>query len=259
MRVRWTDDGGRALALAVYSTWQSVPRSVSGTVIVIDVLRWSTSTITALANGATCVEAFAEPAEAAARAKRINALTAGERDSHIIPGFDLGNSPHEYSAEKVRGRVICSTTTNGTHALLAAQRARTVLVGAFVNLIPTIAAAFASGEPITIVCAGQAGSEALEDTACAGAMIEWLLAAHAIGERELNASAAHARAMWVTHHRSMQEVFQHAPHARALAAAGYHADLTAASQLNTLPVVAVANHHVVRQLSEAPLTSNPRA
>lgn len=244
--------------LSVYSTWQGVPRSLSGTVIVIDVLRWSTSTITALANGATQIEAFAEPEQAAARARAIDALTAGERDSHIIPGFDLGNSPREYSAERVRGRVICSTTTNGTHALLTAQNAQHVFVGAFVNLIPTAAAAHSTGAPITIVCAGQAGSEALEDTACAGAIIEWLLAAHAIAERGLDANAARARATWVTHGRSTQNVFHHAPHAQSLVAAGYQADLTAASQLNTLPVVAVAQHHVVRQLTPMLLPNSER-
>ena len=245
--------------LSVYSTWQSVPRSLSGTVVVIDVLRWSTSVVTALANGATHIEAFAEPEQAAARAREIDALTAGERDSHIIPGFDLGNSPHEYSAERVKGRVICSTTTNGTNALLAAVGAKHVFVGAFVNLVPTAAAALATGEDITIVCAGQAGEEALEDTACAGAIIEWLLAAHAISERELDKHAAHARAMWVTHDRSARAVCDKAPHARSLAAAGYEEDLEAAAQLNTLPVVAVAQHNVVRQLSAALSNSNPSA
>jgi 2-phosphosulfolactate phosphatase len=245
--------------LSVYSTWQSVPRSLSGTVVVIDVLRWSTSVVTALANGAAHIEAFAEPEQAAARAREINALTAGERDSHTIPGFDLGNSPREYSAMRVKGRVICSTTTNGTHALLTARDAKHVFVGAFVNLLPTAAAALATGEDITIICAGQAGSEALEDTACAGAMIEWLLAAGAIGERELAAPARHARAMWVTNHRSVEDVFRNAPHARALAAAGYQEDLADAAEYNTLPVVAVAQHNVVRQLSVVPSHSNSRA
>jgi 2-phosphosulfolactate phosphatase len=116
---------------------QMTPADVQGRVVlVIDVLRASTTVAVALANGAKAVIPFESSDEVVARAKqfeRDDVLLAGERRMHAIPGFDLGNSPREYSAEAVEGKTVLLTTTNGTVALAGIQGARDVVVASYVN------------------------------------------------------------------------------------------------------------------------------
>lgn len=211
--------------------------------------------MTALAHGAAHVEAFAEPDEARARAATLGhaALTCGERDNHRIAGFDLGNSPLEYTREAVAGKILCSTTTNGTQALRAAAGAERVLVASFLNLVPT-AAVIARDAPreVHLVCAGSSGREALEDSACAGAIIEWLLAADRLSRRTLHVSAEQALAAWERCGRTAAGVMAAAPHANALRGAGYEKDLAFASQTNHYAVVVETDGPRIRVVSEAP-------
>ena len=104
------------------------PADVQGRVVlVIDVLRASTTVAVALANGARAVIPFDSSDEVIARAKqfeRSDVLLAGERRMHAIPGFDLGNSPREYTREMVEGKTVLLTTTNGTEIGRASCRER---------------------------------------------------------------------------------------------------------------------------------------
>jgi len=223
--------------LSVLTTWQEAsPSTIAGrVVVVIDVLRWSTVVLTALDNGAERVEAFATPAEALARAAELGrerVLLGGERESLPLPGFDVGNSPREYSRVRVEGRVVLTTTTNGTQALIAARRADEVLVGAFVNLnalVERLARALRSSGSVTLLCAGQAGEETLEDTACAGAVVEALLRSDTLAVADCDEPSLRARALWQQNAHSAPQVMAHSPHAAALKAAGYAADVLAAA------------------------------
>ncbi len=242
---------GGALTVSVVTSWIRLPQSVSGVVCVIDVLRWSSAVVTALSNGATRVEAFAEPAEALDRKLELGdeALAVGERKALPIPGFALGNSLRDYSAAVVGGKVLCSTTTNGTAALLAASGAEWVLVGSFLNFGATagaLASLLSRGLPVTLLAAGNAGEESLEDTACAGAFVDWLVTAPLIREAELDGSARRARDIWVQHERSPARVFAAAPHANTLIEAGYAHDLHDAAQLNTSALVVAAKRNIVQ-------------
>lgn len=211
--------------------------------MVIDVLRWSTVVVTALDNGAERVEAFATSEAALARAAELGrerVLLGGERQSVPLPGFDVGNSPREYSRERVHGRVVVTTTTNGTQALLAAGGADEVLVGAFVNLdalVERLSAVLGSGRGVTLLCAGQAGAETLEDTACAGAIVDAALLRDTLAVADCDKAAHRARALWQQHAHSAQQVMAHAPHAAALVAAGYVQDVQDAGQISTLRLV----------------------
>src|SRR5262249_25946216 len=115
----------------------AVPGRLNGGIaVVIDVLRASTTIIHALAAGCTCVRPCAEVEEARELAGEMRvgrALLGGERDGLRLPGFDLGNSPSEYTAKLCRGNTLVLTTTNGTRALLRAAEADRVLVAGFVN------------------------------------------------------------------------------------------------------------------------------
>jgi len=165
--------------------------------VVFDILRATSTFVTALHQGAARIIPVSDIAEALAwREKEPQTLLAGERDGVRISAaqtgsiaFDLGNSPREFGPEIVRGRTIVSTTTNGTRALNACSAAAAVLAGSFLNLGAT--ARYIQNSPaedILLVCAGTGPFAALEDVLAAGALTQRLLAA--LGECALADSAA---------------------------------------------------------------------
>jgi 2-phosphosulfolactate phosphatase len=150
--------------------------------VVFDILRATTSMMTALANGAEAIIPVTEISEALAIHKTRPVLLAGERDGLRIRAaqtggvdFDLGNSPREFTAEKVRGKTIAMTTTNGTRALQSCAKAKTVLIGSFLNL-NALADWIFSKKPadLILVCAGTFEEAAFEDTLAAGVLCELL-------------------------------------------------------------------------------------
>lgn len=158
-------------------------RDLRGTAcVVFDILRATSTFVTALHHGAQAIIPVSEISEAVAlRKKQPTFLLAGERDGVRIRAaqsggtdFDFGNSPREFTAEKVRGKTIVSTTTNGTRALRACATAKTVLAASFLNLAAT--ADFLRGEKeILLVCAGTGENPASEDINAAGALVSLLL------------------------------------------------------------------------------------
>ncbi len=147
------------------------------TVIVVDLLRASTTICQALAYGAKCVDPSVEVdetfAKAAAHVKkhgsRDEILLGGERGGQQIEGFDLGNSPLDYTADQVFGQTVLFTTTNGTKALAHARLAERTLIGAAVNR-QAVAQAVADAPRVDILCAGTNGKVTREDILAAGAI-----------------------------------------------------------------------------------------
>jgi 2-phosphosulfolactate phosphatase len=217
-----------------------------GIAVVIDVLRASTTMITALAHGAARVVPVADVDEARRLAAACGpaALLGGERGGVRIPGFDLGNSPLEYSAARVAGRTIVITTTNGTAALAAARGAREILIGAIVNRAAAAAAIrqlAGDGEHVHLVCAGTDGGVSAEDVLAAGAILA--AAGVAAAGDTLDASARGALASF-RHVAAGGDVpaalvaeFRRSPGGVNLAALGMEADLPAAAAIDTLPLV----------------------
>jgi 2-phosphosulfolactate phosphatase len=167
-------------------------RDLANTVcVVFDVLRATSTIVTALANGAAVFIPVEEISEALTRHRQQpDALLAGERDGLRIGAaltggveFDLGNSPREFTPGKVAGKTIISTTTNGTRALRACAGAESVIVGSLLNLQAT-ARFVMKKKPshLLLVCAGTVENAALEDTLAAGALCDRLLAASAAVE-----------------------------------------------------------------------------
>ena len=147
---------------------------VDAAVIVIDALRMTSVAATAFENGCASLTAVRTVEEALAARERDGAvLLGGERQGRLIPGFDLDNSPLNFTRPAVEGRAICMTTSNGTQAIAAAQGARRVLLGAFVNA-RAVAQAVAHEACIAILCAGTAGRVSLADVLAGGASLERL-------------------------------------------------------------------------------------
>jgi 2-phosphosulfolactate phosphatase len=155
-------------------------RDLSGAVcVVFDILRATSAFITALQNGARGIVPVSEIPEAIAlRQQQPDVLLAGERDGVKIRAaqsggvdFDFGNSPREFRPEKVRGRTIVSTTTNGTRALRACAGAHHTLAASFLNLAATAKHLNQSApNELLLVCAGTGEGAALEDVLAAGAL-----------------------------------------------------------------------------------------
>ena len=153
--------------------------------VVFDILRATSTFVTALQNGAQEIIPVSEISEAVDHHKtRPSALLAGERDGVRIRAaqsggrdFDFGNSPREFTPDAVRGKTIVSTTTNGTRALRACMGAKTVLAASFLNLSATAHFLRKGNYPeVILVCAGTGEGVALEDVLAAGALVELLSA-----------------------------------------------------------------------------------
>jgi 2-phosphosulfolactate phosphatase len=183
----------------------------------IDVLRATTTLGWARAHGAGRIVPFAEPAAALAfRDAHPGTLACGERDGRIVPGFDLGNSPAEYTRERVSGRTLAFASTNGSRALLAAARFRRRWLASFANLSACVDA-MAGDSDLWLVCAGKLGRFALEDAACAGTIAARLRAAGATLE---NDAARLAATLACEDAAAVRTLVTGADHARWLASLG---------------------------------------
>ncbi len=232
-------DAGRAALLASRPVRVSVMFSPAGAVVdgpcavIVDVLRATTTLTVALANGARGVFPTRTPAEALAlRAARPDTLACGEREGRIVPGFDLGNSPYDYTAERVRGRTLAFASTNGSLAMLAARGARRRVLAAFINARAVVEQVRRERE-VVIVCAGKLGRFSLEDAACAGLLLARL---ETHGTVAADSAARLARALAPGDAAEVRALVQGASHARDLAAMGsaYARDLEFCAGLDTI-------------------------
>lgn len=223
------------------------PGAAAGAIaVVIDVLRASTSIATALEAGATAV--WPTPSVAVARATRdrlpAGTLLGGERGGLPPAGFDLGNSPLDYTPARVGGRAVVVTTTNGTAALAACRDARAVVIGALVNRAAVAAFLRRRGSgpdrvAVHLVCAGTDGAVSGEDVLGAGAIVD---AAAGPADR-LDAASSAARAAFRrvvaggTPEAALADAFRETPGGANLIALGMQRDLAAAARLDAVAVV----------------------
>ena len=232
---------------------QLTPSDIQGrVVVVIDVLRASTTVAVALANGAKAIIPFDSSDEVIDRAKqfeREDVLLAGERKMHAIPGFDLGNSPREYTRDVVEGKTVLLTTTNGTVALVGIAGARDVVVASYVNFSAVsamIRAAARGAADVAIVCAGRDRQFALEDAACAGRY------SRAVTKRLANVrlnDAAHACCLIDKRYGDgLDRLFEDSEHGRALAEAGFVEDLAVCGAVDAHPVIPVFQDRQITKL-----------
>jgi len=214
------------LSVHFLPTLTSPEELAAGVVVVIDVLRASTTITTALAAGAREVIPCAEVEQARQQAvemtrklKRRTAmvlgggaagvsedsiatvetlepqpLLGGERGGLPIDGFDMGNSPLEYTPQSVDGRTIVFTTTNGTQALQVCRAAQRIVFGSFVNF-SAIISELTGDLPIHLLCAGTRGRITREDVLFAGAVVE-KLAGPTVEQELLNDEAQIAQEVW---------------------------------------------------------------
>jgi len=165
----------RQLSVYLLPSLATAEDIAASTIAIIDVLRATTTICTALANGASEVIPCLHVEDAEEFAKQNpETLLGGERYGLRLDGFDFGNSPAEYTKEKVNGRRIAFTTTNGAKAMHECSSAQRILLASFLNYSATVDA-LAREAKVGIVCAGTDGEISREDVLLAGALADGLL------------------------------------------------------------------------------------
>jgi len=209
--------------------------------VVFDVLRATSSILTALAHGVEEIRPVATIEEAlAARVEWPDAVLGGERFGERIDGFDLGNSPLEYC--RAGHRRIVTTTTNGTVALRACAAAREVWAGALLNMQALEERLRQTApERVTLVCAGTFRELALEDVLAAGML------AHAFPEASLTDAAQVAHALYLQHQADVGAALELAKNGRVLLAKGKKDDVDWCGRVSRFPIVGVLREGVIRK------------
>lgn len=144
-------------------------------VVVIDIFRATSSICYGIENGAEAIIPVSQVEECLAyQEKHPGYLLAAERNGEVVSGFDFGNSPFSYTKEKVNGKTVVLTTTNGTHALHLSRGAKKIVIGSFLNITATCNWLKKQNENVLLVCAGWKNNFNLEDTLFSGAVVEQL-------------------------------------------------------------------------------------
>lgn len=203
-----------------------------GTVVVIDVLRMTTTAAVLVAAGVEAIRVVADLEEARRLAAADGAMLLGERGERALPGFDGGNSPLEYLGRDLRGRRVVLTTSNGAKAVEAGAAADRLLLGAVVNA-PAVARAVLAGAPerVSLSCAGTGGRISLDDllgAACIAHELQRLAPAACLSDMARSAMAL-LRAYPDTH-----AALADAAHGRRLQRSGFGDDVAFASRLGAL-------------------------
>jgi 2-phosphosulfolactate phosphatase len=220
------------------------------TAVVIDVVRATTSIVEALANGAGGVyptESTEEAVRLAQSLGREDTILVGERKGVKVEGFDLGNSPAEFTAEAVGGKKLVMSTTNGTRALSAVSEASRLLVGAFTNL-GAVAGALADDDLIMIVCAGRNGDFAIDDALCAGHLIR-RIADDAASPLELN-DASRAAVVLAKSWKPSRAFFKATEAGQEISDIGFASDLDVCGDVDRHDIVPVMHDKTITLLGD---------
>jgi len=149
-------------------------RHVGSIVVVIDILRATSAICTAFENGAESIIPVATVPEAR-EYKEKGYLVAAERDGYVLDFADFGNSPFNFTPEKVAGKTIVYSTTNGTGIIKIASDAGFIIIGSFLNITAVTSWISKQEKDVVLFCAGWKDRFNLEDTICAGAFAERLI------------------------------------------------------------------------------------
>jgi 2-phosphosulfolactate phosphatase len=209
-------------------------------VVVADVLRATSVMVTALENGAKAIIPQASDEEARAlyaqlQQDRVPVLLCGEKDGFKCPGYDLGNSPTEFTTEKVCGKTIVQVTTNGTRALKAASGAAHVYIASFLNVravSETLRHVSEEIGTVYFVVSGKEGAYCLEDTVCLGAIITALIDPPGQGIMVTDAART-AIDLYQLYREQLMAMIRQCQHGRYLMECGLGEDLPVCIAVNT--------------------------
>ena len=226
--------------------------------IVVDVLRATSVIAQALASGARLIYPAGTTEEAVRLGQNLDRsqrVLCGERGGLRIEGFDLGNSPLEFTPDAIGERTLVMTTTNGTPALIAASTARRTLAASFLNL-GAIARAVAPDDAVTIVCAGRERRFALEDAVCAGMLIERVTQDRPDVDGRMNDGARAALALAQRYGGDLDAMLRSTAAGRQLIEIGHEHDVVYCAGIDQLDVVPSLEDRRITAQSSPALTRN---
>ncbi|MDR3233379.1 MAG: 2-phosphosulfolactate phosphatase [Planctomycetaceae bacterium] len=235
--------------ITVYSLPSQVQPEVlkDSAAVVIDVLRATTVITCAVHSGIKEFIPVLDITEAL-RLKSLfpegSVILGGERSGLPIDGFDFGNSPQDYTPQRVAGKTLIITTTNGTAAIHAAKEARKVILAAFVNADAAVKK-LANEDRITIICSGTCGLETEEDMLLAGCIVDRLTSGIYPSQSKysgLNETAERVRRLWKNSNTNgvteLTALLRRSTGGKNLLRIGLAADIAAAAQIDTMETVA---------------------
>jgi len=216
-------------------------------VVVIDVLRASSTIVTALANGCNGFIPILSPEKVREKAQQFEKegiLLGGEREGKKIEGFDLGNSPREYKKKVVKDKTIIFSTTNGVKTLEMVKGAQRIVIGSFLNLQAVCHYCTNYQGDILIICAGREGRFSLEDTACAGMIIHSLRDVFPGVYQGVDANLT-AQLLYEKFGHNILEILRKSQHGRYLESIGLSEDLKFCSQLDFYHIVPILRDGII--------------
>src|SRR5699024_7660738 len=216
------------------------------TVVIIDVLRASSTIVTALEHGAKGVISVADMSDASKISQNLDSphyLLCGEKDGVKIEGYDLGNSPLNYTAETVDGKTIILNTTNGTKAIQRSALAHKIMIGSFLNLEVIVEQLAEAENDIALICAGWRGSMAFEDLLCAGNIISDL--ANDEPEGEMKDGAKVASSLYEKFGNEVEQTIKSSDYAQRLKEVVSDEDLSYCCQRDGMQVLPVMNEGII--------------
>jgi 2-phosphosulfolactate phosphatase len=217
------------------------------TVVVIDILRATSVMVQAMSQGAREIIPVKTVEEAFQLAKTFpsnTTLLGGERGSRKIEGFDLGNSPRDYQGEKVLGKRLILTTTNGTKAFHAVSSGKNVLVGSLLNVSAVAERCFELDRDLLIYPSGDEGNFSLEDTVCGGMLIDRIIKKRGKSLTLTDASRS-AQILFQKFEANIVESFYLSQHGRDLVDRGFEEDLPFCAQVDMTNIVPVYKEGVI--------------
>jgi len=211
------------------------------TAIVIDILRATTTAAVALFNGAREIIPTAALGDATSLKQKLDhssVLLGGEREGQKVEGFDLGNSPFEYSSKVVENKSIILASTNGSAALLCGSEAENCLSCAFINVTAVLEQVLTFKKDAAIICAGNKGGFSLEDALCGGMLVRRLLDNDKNVELDNDATAV-ALKLYDQNKDNIREAISESDHGKFLNSLGFEQDISFCAKEDHLSVTPV--------------------
>jgi 2-phosphosulfolactate phosphatase (EC 3.1.3.71) len=231
-----------------YETYNAVYDKIlkGKVVVVIDTLRATSVITTALVNGAKEVIPVADIEDAiniSGHLERDMILLGGERNAVKIEGFDLSNSPLEYSEDVVKGKTIIITTTNGTRALKKASSSDDVVVGCLLNVTSVADYIYKENKDVVIICAGTEGKFSIDDIITAGAILDRL---EKLSPYESDDLSKASYFLYKSFQDNILNIMKYGYHLNRIEKLGFHEDVEFCTTIDKFSVVPKYVNGVVR-------------